>query len=111
MNSSSMIAIFCCFLFSYPLHSIAQDAPLPFRTAIELAIRNSAATGIARADAQRARANYLQTRDLFLPQVTVGSGLAFSYGFPLSLEGSAPSILDVNTQEFLLNSAQRQFMK
>src|SRR5215831_18544870 len=111
MNSSSMIAIFCCFLFSYPLHSIAQDAPLPFRTAIELALKNSAASGIARADAQRARANYLQTRDLFFPQVTIGSGLAWSYGFPLSLEGSAPSILDLNSQAFLFNLAQREFLK
>ena len=111
MKFSSVVAIFCCLLFSSSLRMTAQNAPLPFRTAIELAIRNSAATGIARADAQRARANYLQTRDLFLPQVTVGSGLAFSYGFPLSLEGSAPSIIDLNAQQFLFNAAQRDFMK
>jgi outer membrane protein TolC len=76
-----------------------------------LALKNSAATGIGNADVQRARAGYLQARDLFFPQVIVGSGLGLSYGFPLSLEGAAPSIVSVNTQQFLFNQAQRQFMK
>lgn len=107
----SAIALLCCFLFAIPAKITAQDTPLPFRTAIELALRNSATSGLARADAQRARASYLQARDLFLPQLTLGSGLAFSYGFPLSLEGSAPSIVDLNAQQFLLNAAQREFMK
>src|ERR1700680_751478 len=79
------------------------QTPLPFRTIIELALKNSATTGIATADLQRARATYTQTRDLFLPQMVVGSGLAYSYGFPLSLEGAAPSIFNVNVQEFLFN--------
>ena len=107
----SAIALLCCFLFATPSKIMAQDTPLPFRTAIELALRNSATSGLARADAQRARASYLQARDLFLPQLTLGSGLAFSYGFPLSLEGSAPSIIDLNAQQFLFNAAQREFMK
>lgn len=89
----------------------AQDGPLPFRTAIELALRNSASTAIGRAEAQRARATYAQSRDLFIPQVTIGSGLAFSYGFPLSLEGAAPSVFNFNTQSFLLNPAQHEFIK
>ncbi|HKD13622.1 MAG TPA: TolC family protein [Candidatus Angelobacter sp.] len=103
--------IILCILFSIRITATAQNNTLPFRTAIELALKNSAASGIARADAQRARANYLQARNLFLPQVTVGSGLAWSYGFPLSLEGSAPSILDLNSQAFLFNLAQREFLK
>src|SRR6266446_5973530 len=92
---------------------LAQEtpAPIPFRTAIELALKNSPSSGVAAADLQRARASYLQTRDLFLPQMVIGSGLAFSYGFPLSLEGSAPSIFNFNAQEYLLNPAQRQFVK
>ncbi len=111
MKLSSVVARLSCFILALPLMAHAQDAPLPFRTAIELALRNSAATGIARAGVQRAEADYLQARDLFLPQVSLGSGLAFSYGFPLSIEGSAPSIFDVNTQQFLFNTAQRQFLK
>src|SRR5256714_6132497 len=109
--SVRVVSSLCCFLFLVSANLVAQNGPLPFRTAIELALKNSAITGIARADAQRAQANYLQARNLFLPQVTLGAGLAYSNGFPLSLEGAAPSILNLNTQSFLFNPAQRQFIK
>ena len=107
--SVRVISSLCCFLFFFSASLVAQNAPLPFRTAIELALKNSATSGIARADAQRAQANYLQARNLFLPQVTLGSGLAYSNGFPLSLEGSAPSIVNVVAQSTVFNPAQRQF--
>lgn len=110
MKLSSLVFL-CCLLPMISNYSGAQNAPLPFRTAIELAMRNSAATGMARADVQRTQASYAQARDLFLPQVTFGSGLAFSYGFPLSLEGSAPAIFNVNAQQYLINQAQRQYLK
>src|SRR5690349_18817271 len=88
-----------------------NDKPLAFHTAIELAVKNSATTGVAQADLQRARATVNQTRDVFLPQAVVGSGLGASYGFPLSLEGAAPSIFNVNFQGALLNAAQRSNIK
>ena len=91
--------------------SSGKDKPLAFHAAIELAIKNSATTGLAQADLQRARATVSQTRDVFLPQAVVGSGLGASYGFPLSLEGAAPSVFNVNFQGALLNTAQRSFIK
>lgn len=111
MKLSSVVATVCFLVFGLPSQVSAQNAPLPFRTAIELALKNSAATGMAHADVQRAQAGYLQARDLFLPTVIFGSGLGYTYGFPLSIEGSAPSIFDVTTQQFLINFAQRQFVK
>src|SRR5260221_9861563 len=89
----------------------SQEKPLAFRTAIELALKNSATTGLAHADLQRARATVTQTRDVFLPQMVLGSGLGGSYGFPLSLEGAAPSIFNLNFQGALLNGAQRSYVK
>src|SRR5579871_6348175 len=95
VTSSLLLALVlmtaCC------LH--AQEKTLSFRSAIELALKNSPTTGSSSADVDRARAVYSQTRDAYLPQMTLGSGLAFSYGFPLSLEGSAPSVFNVNIQE------------
>src|SRR5260370_29354605 len=104
ITSIVLILAACC------AGSLAQEAPqpVPFRTAIELALKNSPTSGVAAADLQRARASYQQTRDLFLPQMLLGSRLAFSYAFPLTLQGSSPSIFNVNIQEFLFNSAQRQ---
>lgn len=107
--SIRLLAALSCLFASLPL--IAQDNSLSFRSAIELALKHSTTTGIANADLQRVRASYQQARDLYLPQFTIGSGLAFSYGFPLSLEGAAPSIFNFNTQEYLVNFAQRQFVK
>src|SRR5690242_7963560 len=97
----------------FPVLLLAQDSPsgkdklLTLRAAIELALKNSTTTGVSQADLQRARSTVTQTRDVFLPQAVVGSGLGASYGFPLSLEGAAPSVFNVNFQGALLNAAQR----
>ncbi len=85
--------------------------PLPFRRAIELALQHSGTTAIAAAEQVRAQQSYLELRNLYFPQVILGSGLGYSDGFPLSLEGSAPAVFNVNTQQYLLNLANQQFMR
>jgi outer membrane protein TolC len=111
-----IILIAAC-VVALPLTLLAQDVssekdkPLAFRTAIELALKNSATTGLSQADLQRARSVVRQTKDVFLPQMVLGSGLGGSYGFPLSLEGAAPSIFNVNLQGALINLAQRNYVK
>ncbi|HWX54999.1 MAG TPA: TolC family protein [Verrucomicrobiae bacterium] len=111
-SRSTVIVLLACWLAASSSRLPAQETPpLTFRAAIDLALKNSPTTGIAAADLQRARAAYTQSRDLFLPQAMLGSGLAYSYGFPLSLEGSAPSVFNVNIQEYLFNTAQRQYVK
>jgi outer membrane protein TolC len=96
---------------STPLLAQTAEKRLPFRTAIELALKNSPATGISRYDQQRAKATVRQSKDFFLPSMVFGSGLGFSYGFPLSLEGAAPSIFNVNVQGGLINFAQKENVK
>jgi outer membrane protein TolC len=88
-----------------------QAQPLAFRSAIELALKNSTTTGLSQADQQRAHAAVTQVRDVFLPQTVLGSGLGASYGFPLSLEGAAPALFNVNFQGALINLAQRNYLK
>jgi outer membrane protein TolC len=84
--------------------------PLPLARAIELALAHSSKSAVADADVQRTLASYREARGNYLPQLTVGSGLGFSYGFPLSLEGAAPSIVNVVAQSTVYNPAQRQFL-
>src|SRR6516162_10801356 len=112
MKPSRVVAAAIC-LVSFFVTLPAQDTgkPLPFRTAIELALKNSVSGSAAQADVQRAQATVRQARNVYLPQVTVGSALGYSHGFPLSLEGSAPSLFNVNIQEFIFNSAQREYVK
>ncbi|HMG99858.1 MAG TPA: hypothetical protein VK555_00530, partial [Terriglobales bacterium] len=69
--------------------------PLPLQRAVQLALSHSTASGAASADEQRAFASYHEARNQYLPQAIVGSGLGASWGFPLTLEGSAPSIINV----------------
>jgi outer membrane protein len=90
---------------------VGQSKPLAFHTAIELAIKNSSTTGVSQADLQRAQATVTQTRDVFLPQTVLGSGLGASYGFPLSLEGAAPALFNMNFQGALWNAAQHSYLK
>ena len=85
--------------------------PLPLQRAVQLALSHSTATGAASADEQRAFASYHEARNQYLPQVILGSGLGASWGFPLSLEGSAPSIINVNAQSALINPALRDFVR
>ena len=89
----------------------AAAEPVSFRRAIELALSHSGAMAIAAAEQVRARQSYLEQRNLYLPQLTLGSGLGASYGFPLSIEGSAPSIFNLNTQQYIYNPSHRQFLK
>jgi outer membrane protein TolC len=88
----------------------ALAEPLPLARAIELALAHSSKSAVADADVQRTLASYREARGNYLPQLTVGSGLGFSYGFPLSLEGAAPSIINVVAQSTVYNPAQRQFL-
>jgi outer membrane protein len=117
MKLHARLVLVAAWVVALPLTVIAQDTssgkdkPLAFRTAIELALKNSATTGLSQADLQRARSVVRQTKDVFLPQMVAGSGLGGSYGFPLSLEGAAPSIFNVNFQGALINLAQRNYVK
>src|SRR5208337_770652 len=43
-------------------------------------------------------------------QLFAGSGIGYTYGYPLSIEGSAPALANVVAQSTVFNPAQRQFM-
>ncbi len=82
---------------------------VPLKRVVELALVHASAGNAA--DEQRAFASYREARNQYIPQFIIGSGLGKSWGFPLSLEGSAPSILNVNSQSALYNPALRDFLR
>jgi outer membrane protein TolC len=90
---------------------VAQGEQLTFERAIQLALTHSPTVGIASADIVRAQQAYLETRNGYLPNVVLGSGIGYSYGYPLSIEGSAPSIFNVNYQSTLWNPSLKEFVK
>ncbi len=52
---------------------------------------------VARLDAQKARAQVTIAHDPFTPKLFAGSGAAWTYGFPSSIDGNAPSIMQAKT--------------
>lgn len=103
----------CFTFFSVVLTALSAFGaePVPLKRVIDLALTHSATMGMANAAAQRAYAAYGQTRDQYLPSVAVGSGLGWTYGYPLSLEGSAPSIVNTTAQSSVLNLALQDFVR
>jgi outer membrane protein TolC len=93
------------------LPSLASAEPLTLKHAVELALTHSPAAGQTSADEQRAFASFREARNQYLPQLTVGSGLGDSWGYPLSLEGSAPSLVNITAQSALFNPALRDYIR
>ncbi len=84
----------------------AEVHSLTLQQAVSLALKQSPDLILARLDEQRAHEVVRETRDPFWPQVVVGSGLAYSSGFPMSIEGSAPSVFQASARQFIFNRAQ-----
>jgi outer membrane protein TolC len=84
--------------------------PVSLKRVVELALAHATGAGIAAADEQRAAAGYRELRSNYIPQLSTGAGLGYSYGFPLALEGSAPALFNVNAQSALLNPSLRDFI-
>jgi outer membrane protein len=72
---------------------------LSLREATDLALRNNRNIQLAQAGVDRATAEHQEAGAVFWPQVLLGSGLAYTKGFPLSIEGSAPSVFQVNASQ------------
>jgi len=109
------VATLLAFLFIFTSLLAASDDPSPeplgFRRAIDLALQHSGIMGIAAANQLHSRKAYEEVRNHYIPQLTVGSGLGYSYGFPLTLEGSAPAVASFTSQQSLFNLSLRQFLK
>lgn len=112
MKHSSLAAhfvysILACVLL--PASLLAE--PVPLRRVVELALTHASGAAIAAADQQRADAALRELHDNYIPQVSTGAGIGYSYGFPLSLEGSAPALFNVTTQSSVFNPALREFIR
>ena len=93
---------------------VAEDTPtrelLPFSKAVDLALEHSGVMGIAALNQLRAQRAYQELRNNYIPQMTIGSGLGYAYGFPLTLEGTAPSLANFTSTQALYNPPLKQFI-
>jgi outer membrane protein len=96
-------------LLLLPASMLAETVTL--QRAVELALKHATTIGIASADQQHASASYRELRNSYIPQLNAGAGIGWSDGFPLSLEGAAPSLFNVTAQSALINPALKDFIR
>lgn len=89
-----------------PLAAQAETYTLTMKQAIERGLTGNPEVTLAKLDELRATQGVRLLQDPFYPHVAVGSGLAYNNGMPLSIEGSAPSIIQARTTEELFNRPQ-----
>ncbi len=107
LRCTNLLAVLAALL---TIATLGQAEPLPLDRAIRLALAHSTSSAIAKADVQHAFASYRELRNNYIPQLFLGSGVGWSYGFPLSIEGSAPALADGVVQSSVFNATQRQFV-
>jgi outer membrane protein TolC len=90
-------SLFFASLVSAEVHSFT------LQQALELAARQNPEVTLARLDEQRANQGVQVALDPFRPKVYGGSGLAYTYGYPNSIDGNAPSIIELKTDMALFN--------
>ena len=84
----------------------AETRTLTLRQALDIALQQSPDMVIARLDQQRARDQVTINKDPFSPKVNAGSGMAYTYGAPTSIDGGLPSIVQLKTNMSIYDKPQ-----
>jgi outer membrane protein TolC len=92
------------FLLSLPLW--AEVHSLTLRDAVKIAVSQNPDVLLSRLEQQKARDGVMIAKDPFYPKIFGGSGLAYTSGFPSTIEGSAPSIFQARATMAIYNRSQ-----
>jgi outer membrane protein TolC len=79
---------------------------MTLRQAVERALQQNPEIAMARLDEVKAQEAVRVRKDPFAPHVYIGSGLAYTDGFPMSIDGAAPSIVQARVAESVFNRQQ-----
>ena len=85
----------------------AEVHSLTLQQALELAAKQNPDVTLARLDQQRAEEGVYIALDPFRPKVWAGSGLAYTYGYPNPIAGSAPSIINIRTDMAIYDRSKK----
>lgn len=84
----------------------AETRNLTLQQALAVAIQQNPEVVLTRLDEQRAKDDIRVAQNPFRPKLYGGSGLAYTYGYPNSIEGNAPSLFQARTDMALFNRPQ-----
>jgi outer membrane protein TolC len=105
----SRVAVPVLFAIAFLAITAAQPAKaqISFYTAVDLALRNSHEVKMAAADVERATASLRETKDAYVPTMSIGSSLGYSYGFPVG----QPSVYDVTANSLAISFSQPDIIR
>ena len=103
-----MVQLLACLIAALTLAAglRAEVRTMTLRQAVEQALRQNPDIIMAHLDEQKAQQAVRVARDPFYTRIVVGSGLAYTNGFPMSIEGAAPSVFQANAVQDLFNRPQ-----
>lgn len=82
-------------------------AQISFTTAIDLALKSNSKVLAAQDEVEKAKAVLRETKDVYIPTLSIGSGLGYTYGFPFG----APSLFNITSQSLIFDQSQRNYIR
>jgi outer membrane protein TolC len=101
------IVILLAAVVSINVAARAETHTLTLKQAVARALTQNPDVVMARLDEAKASLGVRLAQSPFTPHMGVGTGLAYTNGFPLSIEGSAPAVFEAKANEYLYNRPQR----
>ncbi len=86
---------------------LAARAQISLSTAVALAEKNSPTVHAAAAGVQQAAASLTQSKDVYIPNLTMGTTPGYAYGFPLG----EPSLFTASSQSLAFSFSQRDYIR
>ncbi|MDE1176292.1 MAG: TolC family protein [Edaphobacter sp.] len=87
--------------------ALPAAAQISFTTAIDLALKNNPRVLGAQAEVEKAKFELKQTKDVYIPTLSVGSGIGYTYGFPFG----APSLFNITSQSLIFDQSQANYIR
>jgi outer membrane protein TolC len=85
----------------------AARAQVSLSTVVDLALKNSPKVKLAQSDLDRATATLRQTKDAYVPNLVAGSGLGYTYGFPVG----QPTLFNFTSQSLVFDASQFSYLR
>ncbi|MEO8096449.1 MAG: TolC family protein [Acidobacteriota bacterium] len=98
----ALVLLFLCASCAF-----AEVHTLTLEQALARALDQNPDVILARLDQQKARNQVTITSDPFSPKLGIGTGLAYTNGMPVSLDGNAPAIFQMRGSMALFNQPQK----
>src|SRR5882672_390400 len=102
-NREICCALVCAALLAVPELRAQDVVSLNLKQTVEMALRNSRDVALAQARYSVTQNTVEVNRSAFRPNLFTGSGAAYTYGFPQTVSGSAPSIINASYLQTVYN--------